>query len=266
MHRYLHSAGRLAIAAAVTAVTAVTLFAIPVYSQNSSFSGSVLVDGTNRPLANAEVTFTALKLSTLTDKAGNFKISGLPAGKHDVVVRLVGYEPFSDQLTFGTADKVEADVTLMPLATKLAKVDVKDKKKSDDPRLAEFEERRLTPGSGRFITADVFEKQSGSRITDILLGRIPGIRRVNMNGTPIRPLATTRGGQGKAIMGANLNCFVQVVVNNMVMYNSHSTNYYDIDQLNAADVIGVEFYTVASQPLKFNATDSNCGTVVIWTK
>ena len=45
---------------------------------------------------------------------------------------------------------------------------------------------------------------------------------------------------------------------------------FDIDELDAKDVIGIEFYTTATTPSQYNGTHgadmSSCGTVVIWTK
>lgn len=239
-------------------------------AQTATFAGTVVIDGTSKPLPGAEVGIAALGLTVRSDKAGNFTLTGIPAGKHEIVVRLVGYDPFGAELTFAAGQRVEADVTLTPSSTKLAKVDVRDTLRTVNPRLVEFEERRQSPGGGRFITSDVFEKMSGSRITDILLGRIPGIKRVNLSTSSVRPLATTRGGQSRALMAGagTTNCFVQIALNGAVVYNMDIAkgDYYDIDRLNTAEVIGVEFYTVANTPTRYAGTGANCGTVIIWTK
>lgn len=230
-------------------------------AQTASLAGSVLTDSTELPVAGAEVAIPALKLSVRSDAAGKYRLTGIRAGQYTVTVRLVGYNSFSADMKFFAGEMRGADFLLVPGTTQLAAVDVKATK---SPRLAEFEERRGKGGAGRYLTADVFEKNSGSAVTDILLGRIAGIRRVNVKGTMVRPLA------GRT--GTRYNCILQVVLNGLVVQNGitnagQDVGYFDIDRLiSTPDVIGVEYYTVASTPQKYAGTGAECGTVVIWTK
>lgn len=228
----------------------------PVRAQAASIVGTVLLDSIETPLANAEVVFTDLHVSTRTDSAGNFLITRLPAGTHSIVVRLVGYESYNAQITFGAGQKVEADFLLRRVATKLDKVVVKAKDGSlRDFRLAEFEEHRKS-GQGKFLTADIFAKADG-RLTSSMI-------RSNVAGVTVKC-----GNFSSCILGGRASmtmfCPVQVIVNGLITFRKGMT-MFDINSINAADILGVEYYTVGSAPLQYSGTTGGCGTVVIWTK
>ena len=67
-------AGMLLVMAAVNAAPAQSSSA-----GSASLAGAVLVEPSEKPLANAELVFTKLSLTTRTDSAGNFVIQGVPA-------------------------------------------------------------------------------------------------------------------------------------------------------------------------------------------
>lgn len=227
---------------------------------SASLSGKVLADSTDVAIASAEVSFPNLKLTARTDSSGRFLVSGVPGGAHAVIVRRIGYEPVAATLTFRNAEQVEADFVLKATVTKLANVNVKS---AVDPRyarqLADFESRRKF-GFGRFVTSDVFEDARGQNLASLLVTRLPGVR--TLGGSSQQVMVSIRGN----------NCPVQVVLNGLSLFNGGEKQpMFDINSLQTSDVIGVEYYTVASTPAQFRMTGgksggSQCGTVVIWTK
>lgn len=232
---------------------------------SGSFSGLVLTDSGDVPIADAEISFPDQKLSARSDSKGNFLIGGLPPGAHALVIRKVGYEPYSATLTIPAGRKIEADIFLKPVMTKLANINVKA---AVNPRyairLADFEERRRV-GMGRFLTSDIFEKAEGQNMSQVLVSLIPGVRTSGKGSKQI--LVSRRSGK---------DCAAQVIVNGLVHFNGQEPNF-DLNSLYTGQVIGVEYYTVANTPSQFNATagspgrseiagGSYCGTVVIWTK
>jgi hypothetical protein len=70
-------------------------------AQTASLTGSVLTDPGERPLANAEVSLPTLGKSVRTDSAGNFRITGIPAGTHAIFARLVGFSTATAMLPSG---------------------------------------------------------------------------------------------------------------------------------------------------------------------
>ena len=228
---------------------------------NGSLSGSVLADSADAAIANAEIKFPKLKLSARSDSKGNFQITGIPAGAHDIMVRVVGFQPYAATLTFHGSQKLEADFLLKPVVTKLANVNVNaaaDKRYAS--RLYDFEDRRHS-SPGRFLTADVFEKAIGQNMSQVLISRIPGLRTVGKSSQQV--LVATRDAK---------QCAVQVIVNGMIRYNGRlGEPQVDINTLYTNEVIAVEYYTVSSTPAQFGTTGgqsggSQCGTILIWTK
>lgn len=238
-------------------------------AQTVSFSGTVLSDGTEKRLANAEIVFSDLNRSVRSDSAGNFLFSGLPLGKHKVSVRLIGFESIATEVTLTNGKPAEVDLLLRPTTTRLANVEVK----AAAPyamRLAEFEERRKF-AVGKFLTADYFEKNAGRPLSSFLMERVAGMKVVQ-SGT--RHWLSSGRGVGKASGSCCTmekippGCYVQVIVNGMVRYNGNGQPMFDIDELQASDVIGFEYYNTATTPLQYNGTrgSAGCGTVIIWTK
>lgn len=182
---------------------------------------------------------------------------------------------------------MDVDLLIKPTVTKLRNVDV-NATATKGPwaiRLAEFDERRET-GIGRFLTADYFESKDGRPASSFLQEKIPGLRFVQTGGR--NWMASTRGSNVSS-QGAKRDpkrpscldpqitgslecvpvgqCYMQVVVNGITRYDG-SGQMFDIDQLNSKDIIGFEFYTVATVPLQYRGSTEagKCGTVIIWTK
>ena len=57
-------------------------------------------------------------------------------------------------------------------------------------------------------------------------------------------------------------------MDNIVRYRSTpGEKLFNIDQIDANMVVGVEFYTVSQTPIQFNSTGgAPCGTLIIWTQ
>lgn len=254
----------------VCALIASLLGSASLIAQTASFGGTVLIDPTEKPLANAEIVFTALNRSARSDSAGNFLFSGLPYGKHAVVVRLVGYESINTDVTLTNGKPVEVDLLLKPTTQKLANVEVKGAASPYAMRLADFEERRKA-GGGKFLTADFFEKNDGRPVSSFLAEQIAGIKFVQTNGR--HWVASARGVGVVPIAPGTMEkvpraCYMQVVVNGLVRFNGTGQSMFDIDEIDAKTIIGFEYHTTATTPLQYNGTSgvSGCGTVIIWTK
>ena len=241
----------------------------------SRLVGSVLVDSTERPVVSAIVSIPALNLSTRSDAAGAFTLGGIPAGRHTVVVRAVGYTELSSPMTFVAGQQIEADLLLRPSAQALAKVDVTAARSTsgNNPRIGEFDERRKM-GFGTFLTQDVFEKAEGRKLDDVLVQRIPGIRSLSAGGA--RYLVATRG----SIAMSMKPCPVQVIIDDIVQNSSTSqkpprasaansevpADAFEINTLDPDRIAAIEFYTVANRPAQFNRGGAPCGTLVVWTR
>lgn len=280
----VHCFARAMLVALTTIALSATFRAAPLSAQKASIGGTVLSDPSEQRLANAEIVINGLNRSTRSDSAGNFLFTGLPAGKHQVVVRLVGYLSSTMEISVRATQSFDADFMIRPLATTLEKFDVKGKAKPDAGswKLAEFEERR-TVGFGTYVTKEEFEKEGGRPPSSILRSKLAGIKVIQVNGQSF--LATSRGGGVQGAQRAQRSglsrlpnaCYMQVVVDGIVRWDGSGADgrgprpeMFNIDELSAREIIGLEFYTTANTPAQYNGTrglDSlGCGTVIIWTK
>jgi hypothetical protein len=212
-----------------------------------------------------EVSLPQLKKSTRTDATGAFRITDIAPGEHAVIARFPGFEPLTAAVTFARGQVLEADLVMTPVIAKLDTVEVKDK--LVDIRLVDFEERRKL-GVGRFLDTQFFEKNKDRQTAIILTGSIPGIH--TLGNTDEKFIVSSRPTSNPK------KCYVQVVVNGNVMYNGYQGQpEFDINSIQAGDILGVEYYTVAEVPARYNATGGSdpqkvagpaCGTLVVWTK
>lgn len=78
----------------------ISLLLQQVISGQPAIRGRVVAAGTGTAIPGCSVFITGTSRGTSTDAAGNFELTGLPPGKHELVVSSVGYEtsvyPFTD--------------------------------------------------------------------------------------------------------------------------------------------------------------------------
>ncbi|MGV3707893.1 MAG: carboxypeptidase-like regulatory domain-containing protein [Gemmatimonas sp.] len=229
-------------------------------AQSAQLTGVVLTSPDEKPLADAEILFESLKLATRSDADGRYTVSGLPRGKHEVVVRHIGYKPFIANLVVGTANKLDADFLLEVAPATLATFDIKaDLLKRYARTLVDFESRRKA-GFGKFLTPDVMEKNSHLSFQALLAKFVAGVKVIDVQGYKV-----ASSGRGIGI------CPVQIFVDHMLMYNG-GTVFYDVGMLNADRIIGIEYYTRMMTPMEFLSRPrgtpggAGCGTLIIWMK
>ena len=85
-----------------------------------SLSGTVINDSTHQPIEGASVYLPQLKLGSVTDAKGNYKITSIPKGTYEIEVSSVGYATLTKQLSINEA--VTLDFTLSESATNLCGV------------------------------------------------------------------------------------------------------------------------------------------------
>ncbi|MBC8089084.1 MAG: carboxypeptidase-like regulatory domain-containing protein [Phycisphaerae bacterium] len=248
---------RRVLRAAAATATVVAALAAPQHrlaAQTASLLGTVVADSSKRPLPNAEVLLSNLDRSMRTDSAGRFLFSGVKAGKHKLVVRLVGYEPVNATITFDASNAVESEVVLRRMGTTLSTVNVKGTA-AYSVREATFDENRKN--AGRFLTRDVFEQSNGRPLVGLIVTKFSGLRVVTTGGKDV--IAATRGA------GGNRDCYLQIILNGL---NVSRSGLFDLNTINSVNVIGLEFYSAATTPSKYNQFDMGaaCGTIVVWTK
>lgn len=240
--------------------------------------GFVLVDSTEAPIVDAEVTIDALKLSVKSVAEGAFRLPSITPGTHIVGIRALGYQPILVRLTFADGDSLERDFLMLRSAVAIAGVRVTGKADSHNPKLAEFDRRR-SGGIGHFITQERIDSFPGRRLSN-LMASLPGLSIQHGKGANATWAVGTRGSGSllrhpsfspfDAARGAKRGtCYSAVVLDGVFVYRGNEGEMlFDIDQLPPESIGGIEYYASAAQmPPELNATTTGtCGTVVIWTK
>ncbi|MBL0939327.1 MAG: carboxypeptidase-like regulatory domain-containing protein [Gemmatimonadaceae bacterium] len=229
--------------------------------QASALVGSVLSDPDERPVVGATVELPTLGKRTTTDSSGSFRIDSVPAGKHALVVRAVGYAQVTADLEFIAGQTVEGDFVLEVLPTQLATVRVDSSALTPaNTYLRDFESRRAM-GFGRFLDTQFFEKNADRDVRSILTAHVPGVRITKLDDGDI--LTSARVG---------MRCFPQVFMNGIRVYTGYKDEvHFDLIPLRAQNIVGFEYYGWSNVPMQFQSQTGPpdgvmCGTAVFWTK
>jgi len=266
--------------ATVAVAIAFCLSAPPLVAQGRAvLRGRVLVDGSDKPISGAEVSLPRLLIVARTDTSGAFRLGDIPAGRHQLSVRRVGFVPLTTLMIFAAGDSVEADLLLssgaavegqpLPGVTVMATPTPRG-------RLAEFEERRAMGAGGRFLTQAQLDLMEGRRMSEalatisvpVVIGRSDAAWVASSRGTQSL-LRIIRPSMADLAMGAKTHlCYAAVALDGVLVYSGgDSEPLFDINTLSTKYVAGVEFYAgPATMPAKYNGTRTTCGLILIWTR
>ena len=75
----------------------------------SVLKGRVVADSTRVPLGGAEVAIPTLGIGTRTDSLGMFRLAGVSAGAHAVVVRHTGFADRTERVNMVAGDSLERE-------------------------------------------------------------------------------------------------------------------------------------------------------------
>lgn len=240
----------------------------------ASLSGVVLADSSERPIVGAEIALANNPRTVRTDASGAFSIGQVPPGRSQLIVRAIGYEPFSATLDVPVTGLRDIEILLQVRASKLERIDVRASASAMTPFLREFDERRRV-GIGRFLDSTQLGRADQSQWPSEAIARLAGLRLVAYGGrrafastrgvsTISRPL---RGDPTDRALGAPGACYVQVIVDGILRYSSTPNEpLVDVNALDVGRIVALEFYTVSQNPPAFNrGGNAPCGTLLLWT-
>ena len=242
-------------------------------ANTATFSGRVFVDSTRQPIIGAEVAFLDIDKSVLADERGAFRITGIPAGIHRLIVRRIGYGPLETNLAFAEGETIDRNIFLAR-AVRLDSVRTTALRGAD----LEFEENRRL-GLGHFLTRKDLEKVGEARLSTVLAS-IPGIRIasslspgkawvVNSRRTFLEG-DSYRTGDPVFDRGARLACYVNVVLDGQRMYAPRRPDdqLFDINSIRVDQIETIEFYVGGTQlPQRYQGPGADaCGVLAIRTR
>jgi hypothetical protein len=212
---------------------------------NATVAGVVRTTS-GQPLPGADVRVRNARGFSLTDAAGRFVLTDLPAGTQMLLVRRLGYALAEVQVELRADRRLEMNVR-MTRAAELDSVRVF----ASRSKLAEFEINRKTNLQGRFLTLSDIQRTKARKTSELipLLGGYVMMgrgRRAKMMETDYDPPGT------HSCKDAN------VVIDGV--------DGQAVDDVLPNQIAGIELYKdAAAAPLEY-AGRANCGLIVIWLR
>lgn len=148
---------------------------VPAQQSQGTISGIVTDSTSGAPLANASVQVVGTDQVAVTDNAGRFLISNVPAGTQTVRVGLIGYQQVERQVEVTSGATVEANFTLAPAAVALEEL----------VAVAYGTQRRGDLTSAvTAVGGEELAERPARNIQSALQGRAPGVTVWDQGGEP----------------------------------------------------------------------------------
>jgi TonB-dependent SusC/RagA subfamily outer membrane receptor len=232
-----------------------------------TITGRVVDSASGKGIAGVVVTVVGTKLSATTNTDGSFTLHNVPAGEHDVMVRLLGYRPSTRTVRVIADREARANFVIVPSATVISGV----------VTTATGQQRRLEVGSDiTTINVDsVMQTAPITSVTDLLEARVPGLTVIRSTGTPGDP-ARLRLRGAASIQGSNDPI---VIVDGVRMYysgnNANGANIpgtgtsfprpSPLDQIDPNTIATIDVFKGPSASALYGSDAAN-GVIVITTK
>jgi len=157
----------------------VVLIGLPVTAaaqERGTITGTVLEQGTQRPLSGAQVMVAGTNLGTLTNQQGRYIITNVPPGPREVRVTLIGFASGTQAVAVRAGEAVTADFVLAQTAVAIEGVVV--------TATGEVQRRREIGNTvGNINVAEDLELATINKMSDVLQGRVPGVTVMQSGGT-----------------------------------------------------------------------------------
>jgi TonB-linked SusC/RagA family outer membrane protein len=135
-------------------------------------AGTVLSEGAQRPLADAQISVEGTTLGAATDAAGRFRLANVPAGDVRLTVRRIGFRPSTITARAGQTD---LRIVMGERALELSQVVVTG--------TAGVQERRAIGNAVSTVrAAEVTTTQPVRNVADLITGRAAGVSVVGSSG------------------------------------------------------------------------------------
>lgn len=215
-----------------------------------------VTDSTLRPLGNASAWLLGSRLEVTAGENGHFRIRDLPGGEYLIIVRRIGYAPFSTVVDVAPGDTARPTFALEKADVSLDTIRVTAAAPHFSPMLREFEARRAS-GQGQYITADQIRKLNFVGVSDYL----NTFKSISHDGRALNTRFV-------------FECPYQWYVDGVRMPNPRSidnelpppNDIYGIEVYSSAGTIPLQYATFGDRTNKRRGSGSFCGVILLWTK
>ncbi|MCE2708109.1 MAG: TonB-dependent receptor, partial [Algoriphagus sp.] len=99
------------------------LFSLSSFAQKNTISGAIL-DEKKQPLAGVSVYLEGTVRGVQSDRTGTYILKDIPAGHYQLVVSLVGFQTFTQEMKLGTGDSQKIDIILQETTLELGEFSI----------------------------------------------------------------------------------------------------------------------------------------------
>mgnify|MGYP003322305877 CR=1 FL=1 len=144
-------------------------------AQQGVVTGDVIAATSGQPINGAQVSIEGTSLGGLTNANGRFLITRVPAGTYTLIVVNVGYGTQSQEITVTAGGTTRADFRLEVSAIDLDEIVVTG-------TAGAVERRKIGVALASVDVSDIQEVQPIDGFSQVLEGRIPGVRSIGAVG------------------------------------------------------------------------------------
>lgn len=229
------------------AALAIAPNALAQQDQKSGIIGRIHDARTGEALVEAQVLLDGQRVDVTLSNQARFVLSDLDPGRHELLIRNVGYRPLRLFLELRPGQTLQRTFELEFTGEQLPDLEVEGRMSKTLSRYADFE-RRLARGVGHFITRDEIRSRGYMNMGDALR-TVKGVR-VNCGAIDCL-IQMTRAAPG---------CRPAFWVDGQL-----ARSFAVSTPIN--DVQGIEVYRGTGEiPAEFTGSTAGCGVVVIWTR
>ena len=162
---------------AALALQLLTAQALEAQAATGTVRGRVVEVGTQRPIADVQVTVAGTTMGAVTTSTGDYTIANVPAGSQTIAARRIGYTRVTQQVSVAAGQSATANFTLSQAASQLDAVVVTGTAGAQ-------EKRTVGNAVTQLSVSDITAQTNVVNVTEVLQARAPGVQIASGSGTP----------------------------------------------------------------------------------
>lgn len=237
------------------------LFPVLSMAQNGEVRGTVTDIATGDPLPGANLLVQGHDIGSATNIDGEYHITGIPAGNHTLLIRFLGYQQRSLDISISEGEVLELDIELSESQLSMDEVVITG---------TAGDTRRRTVGNAisRVDAEDVMERVSNNTVTELLQAKTPGLTLIPGSGTA-GTAANMRIRGAASLAAGNQPVFyidgMRIQTGGQGNFNVYGQNTSALDALNPNDIASIEVIKGPAAATIYGANAAS-GVIQITTK
>ena len=227
-------------------------------AQQATISGRVTAQGTNQPLADANVLVVGSNATATTNEDGRYSLKNLRPGTHEVQVLRVGYRPIKKSVTVTAGGTGTADFEMPASVVQLDEI----------VTTATGQQRRVELGNALATLGDVTKRVEQTKVQnmgELLVAKAPGVVVLPSNMTGGAPTIRIRGLSSISLTNAPIWVVDGIRFDAGTTSLNGQTSFSMLNSLSPEEIEDIEIVKGPSAATLYGTNASN-GVVVVTTR